>query len=102
MAFKQTDYDRCLPYGYRFDAETGTEYLFDRGYTPIASRNAEGPITVAVAPAPDLPALKQTDYQGYFYVSTTFTTPNPRRIPSCEGILARFVLGLPVRTLAKL
>lgn len=101
MAFLQTDYDRCLPYGYRFDAETGTEYLFDRGYTPIASRNAEGPMTVAVAPAPDLPALKPTDYQGYFYVSGFLASPGTRRVPQCERILARFVLGLPVRTFAR-
>ena len=98
MTFKQTDYDRCLPYGYRYDEETGTEYLFDRGYTPIASRNAEGPMVVVASLAPDLPASKPSDYQVYFYTSGFLASPGTRRVPQCERILSRFIRNRPIDT----
>jgi len=102
MTFKQTDYDCRLPYGYRYDEETGTEYLFDRGYTPIVSRNAEGPMVVVVSPLPDLPALKPSDHEACFYTSGFLASPSTRRVPQCEHILSRFILGLSVREFAKL
>ncbi|NDR55380.1 hypothetical protein [Aliiruegeria sabulilitoris] len=101
MSSIRTHYAERLPYGYRFDPETGMEHLFDKGYEAIASRPVAEPWRVTVLPHRKHISAPVTRY---FYTTGTDgpilgSRIDKRNRTRLEAILSRFVCGLDVRGL---
>ena len=94
MAFIQRDYIGRLPYGLWFDEEERVEYLFDRGYSGMASRPVDEPWKVTLLPVRRF-IVHSTE--SWFYTDATSPRLKADYRRRAEQILCKFMLGHDVR-----